>query len=135
MNSKTTLHLPLNGGSALLVTFCVLCLTVMALLCCSTALAEQRLSESAAAATAAYYQADAQAEAVFAALRSGEMPPQVQHHGSSYSFSCQSGQQLLQVELQHNGDTWLVHRWQLSSSIHTESHYTLPVWNGMEDRP
>ena len=51
------------GGSSLLVIFAVLCLTVFALLTLSTAAADSRLSQDAADAVEAYYQADSQAEA------------------------------------------------------------------------
>ena len=65
------------GGSSLLVIFAVLCLTVFALLTLSTAAADSRLSQDAAAAVEAYYQADSQAEALWARLRAGERPEEV----------------------------------------------------------
>ena len=77
MKKHEMLSLPPIGGSALLVSFAVLCLTVLALLSLSTVLAERRLSDAAAEAAVAYYEADLQAETVFAKLRAGETVPEV----------------------------------------------------------
>ena len=75
MEDKKRFSPPVVGGSSLLVIFAVLCLTVFALLSLSTVRADVRLSEASAQAVSGYYQADCQAEAILARLRSGELPP------------------------------------------------------------
>ena len=72
MEDKKRFSPPVVGGSSLLVIFAVLCLTVFALLSLSTVRADVRLSEASAQAVSGYYQADCQAEAILARLRSGD---------------------------------------------------------------
>ena len=81
MEDKKRFSPPVVGGSSLLVIFAVLCLTVFALLSLSTVRADVRLSEASAQAVSGYYQADCQAEAILARLRSGELPPGVTAEG------------------------------------------------------
>jgi len=59
---------PFLGGSALLVIFAVLCLTIFALLSLSTAQAGSRLSLRSAETVHSYYEADAAAEKLLAQL-------------------------------------------------------------------
>ena len=68
------------GGSSLIMVFAVLCLTVFTLLTLSTVQADRRLSEVTAEAVSAYYAADAEAERLFAELRSGTLPDSVRVH-------------------------------------------------------
>lgn len=130
MKKNSRISLPPIGGSALLVSFAVLCLTVLALLSLSTVLAEQRLSEAAAEAAAAYYEADLQAETVFAKLRSGEVPPEVTVSEDRFAYQCPISQhQTLEVVLQRTDQVWTILRWQ--AVAHTEeTAQTLPVWDG-----
>ena len=106
------------GGSSLIMVFAVLCLTVFTLLTLSTVQADRRLSEITAEAVSAYYAADAEAERLFAELRSGTLPDSVQVHENLYSYSCPiSETQTLYVELSCSGGVWTVLRWQSVASI------------------
>ena len=122
---------PKVGAASLLVIFTVLCLAIFSLLSLSTALADRRLSDAAAQTVQAYYEADAQAELLFARLRAGERPEQVQVSGNRYSYVCPvSGKQQLQVLLQQEGENWTVLRWQLQTIETQASDAALPVWDG-----
>lgn len=130
MKKETPISPPAIGGSSLLVIFAVLCLTVFALLSLSTVQAEKRLSDTAADAVTAYYEADLEAERIFSRLRSGETVPGVQMSAEIYSYACPiSENQTLMVQLQKTEDTWTVLRWQVTAQPE-EISQTLPVWNG-----
>ena len=130
---------PMVGGSSLLVIFAVLCLTIFTLLTLSTVQADTRLSEASIQAVTDYYQADLQAERIFAQLRVGQIPlgvEQTAYNGSSpstgdsspsgslvppgtiYSYSCPiSDTQKLSVQLHHDGTVWTIMRWQAISTV------------------
>lgn len=130
MKEKTRSSAPAIGGSSLLVIFAVLCLTVFALLCLSTVQAEKRLSDTAADAVTAYYEADLEAEQIFARLRAGETIPGVQETAGMYYYACPiSENQTLMVQLQNTEDNWTVLRWQVTAQPE-EISQTLPVWDG-----
>lgn len=130
MKKSYKISAPAIGGSSLLVIFAVLCLTVFALLSLSTALAEKRLADASAQAVTAYYEADLEAERIFARLRAGDTVEAVQTDGSLYRYSCPiSENQILKVELQKEADRWTVCRWQVEAHSEPISE-TLPVWNG-----
>lgn len=130
MKKKSTFAPPAIGGSALLVIFAVLCLTVFALLSLSTVLAEKRLSDASAEAVTAYYQADLAAEAIFARLRAGENVPEVTREGEHYGYTCSISQnQVLEVELRHTAEGWQVLRWQVAAQPQAISD-DLKVWDG-----
>lgn len=124
------------GGSSLLVIFAVLCLTVFALLTLSTATADSRLSQDAADAVEAYYQADSQAEALWARLRDGEQPKEVtetmEDAGSTlYKYTVPiSQEQELQVCLRLKDGTWTVVQWQAVSTADWQADEDLTVWDG-----
>ena len=124
------------GGSSLLVIFAVLCLTVFALLTLSTAAADSRLSQDAADAVEAYYQADSQAEALWARLRDGEQPEKVseitEETGSTvYKYTVPiSQEQELQVCLRLKDGTWTVVQWQAVSTADWQADEDLTVWGG-----
>lgn len=124
------------GGSSLLVIFAVLCLTVFALLTLSTAAADSRLSQDAADAVEAYYQADSQAEALWARLRDGEQPEKVseitEETGSTvYKYTVPiSQEQELQVCLQLKDGIWTVMQWQAVSTADWQADEDLTVWDG-----
>ncbi|MBO4971283.1 MAG: hypothetical protein J6D45_00540 [Clostridia bacterium] len=108
---------PIVGGSSLLVIFAVLCLTVFALLTISTAKAERNLSDVSANAVVAYYGADAEAEIIFAQIRSGEIPDGVTVNDNIYSYSCSISPSLsLYVEIRKSGEDFEVLCWQPVSS-------------------
>lgn len=123
--------MPVVGGSSLLVIFAVLCLTVFALLSLSTVLANGRLNEASVSAVSAYYEADTRAEEIFARLRQGEMPAEVQEADGIYSYSCPiSENQNLEVELRKGAEGWEVLRWQAVSVARWEEQ-RLDLWDGI----
>lgn len=131
MDKDSRMKPPVVGGSSLLVIFAVLCLTVFALLGLSTVQAGGRLSQSTVQAVSAYYEADCQAEEIFARLRSGELPEGVIHSDTVYSYICPiSGTQQLRVELEKAADGWTVLRWQAESTADWEPSDSLHVWDG-----
>ena len=136
MERKTRFTPPVAGGSSLLVIFAVLCLTVFALLGLSTVQAGSRLSQVSAQNVAAYYEADCQAEEVFARLRAGELPEEVLPcpcaGTEGYVYTCPiSDTQQLSVELHVRNGEWTVLRWQAESIAQwTESDAPLDLWDG-----
>ena len=131
MDKDFRMNTPIVGGSSLLVIFAVLCLTVFALLGLSTVQASARLSQSTAQAVSAYYQADCQAEEIFARLRSGELPAGVTKTEDVYSYICPiSDTQQLQVALQKEADGWTVLRWQAESTADWKADNDLNIWDG-----
>jgi len=130
MKEQNRISVPGVGGASLLVIFAVLCLTVFSMLCLSTVLAEQRMAEASMQSTADYYEADLQAQKIFARLRNGERVPGVETVGTVYSFSCEiSENQRLEVQLQKEGTVWKVLRWQAVAVV-DETNETFPVWDG-----
>lgn len=130
MKRKERISPPAIGGSSLLTIFAVLCLTVFALLSLSTVQAEKRLSDAAAEAVTAYYEADLEAERIFAKLRAGEKVPGVRQQDGRVMYTCPvSESQTLVVELEKTEDTWTILRWQAVAQP-GEIHETLPVWDG-----
>lgn len=124
------MSVPAFGGSSLLAIFAVLCLTVFALLSFSTVHAEKRLSDSALSSVTAYYEADTQAEKIFALLRNGQLPEGVTKEGNLYTYICPiSHSQQLVVELEQ-GETWQVRKWHAQAITNTETDDHLPVWDG-----
>ena len=109
---------PMIGGSSLLVIFAILCLTVFTLLALSTVQADNRLSEASVNAVNSYYEADFEAETIFASLRAGEIPDFVHVNDNLYSYSCTISDTLsLEVQVRCLDGEWTVLRWQAVSSI------------------
>lgn len=131
MARREPFSFPAVGGSSLLAIFSVLCLVVLALLSLSTALAEQRLAEASLAAVSGYYEADCRAEEIYAQLRQGHIPGQVQRTGNYYSYHCPiSDTQRLCVLLEHSGGHWHVLQWQAVSDLQPEETDAPAVWDG-----
>lgn len=133
MRRKNNFAPPVAIGAVSLITvFAVLCLTVFALLSLSTAQADARLSDKAAAATYHYYAADAEAEAILARLRQGEVPAAVTvTEKGTYRYGCPiSDTQLLAVEVAVNGTDYTIYRWQSISTAQWVADDSLPVWDG-----
>lgn len=126
---------PPIGGSALLVMFAVLCLTVFALLCLSSAQADRRLQEASAQAVYAYDEADQAAETILAQLRAGRIPDSVTAlGGQEYQYECPiSETQTLQVTVRVNGTAYRVLRWQAVSTLDADTEQGLEVWDGTWD--
>ncbi len=130
MKKARSISLPAIGGSSLLVIFAVLCLTVFAMLSLSAVQAERRMSDASAAAVTAYYEADLEAEQIFARLRAGERVPGVSESDGIYSYSCLiSENQTLEVALEKTEKTWIVLRWQVIAQSGIADEMT-PVWDG-----
>lgn len=132
MRKKDSFSIPAVGAGSLLCTFAVLCLTVFALLSFTTVRAESRLAEASAQAVTAYYEADLQAETIFACLRAGQLPEEVTRREDIYTYRCPiSRQQYLDVALAHSQEGWKVLRWQAVAQEEPQTQEeTLPVWEG-----
>lgn len=131
MKKKSTYAPVLVGGCSLLTIFGVLCLAVLALLSLSTAVAEKKQAEVAAQSVQSWYQADLQAQEMFARLRAGEEVPQVETDGKIYCFRIPVfHSRVLDVELRKDGDNWQILRWQ-ETAILPKSDESLPVWQGI----
>jgi hypothetical protein len=106
------------GTAFLLTIFATLCLLVFSVLSISSAVAEKRLSDRAAESVFAYYEADSEAEEIFARLRSGKLPENVTEENGQYSYSVAITDTLtleVTVRWEENG-TWTVLRWAPQSS-------------------
>ena len=126
---------PAVGGSALLVIFAVLCLTIFALLGLSTVQADKRLAEASAEAVKKYYEADTEAEMILASLRQGQVPiegaSKTEKNGDVYYYRCDVSEvQALEVEVKITEESYEILRWQLVSTTDWEADDSLDVWNG-----
>lgn len=131
MKDKLRFSPPAVGGASLLVSIALLCLTVFALLCLTSAQAETRLEERTRQAVEDYYRADVRAQELFSRLKNGELPPEVAQKDGIYTYVCEiSPNQTLYVTLQNQNGDWQVLRWQARAVLPVEEDQTLPVWNG-----
>lgn len=127
---------PAVGAASLLVSFAVLCLTVFALLSLTTVRADDRLGEASAQATADYYAADLEAQAILARLRNGERPETVSFQsdstGTYASYACPiSETQELRVEVELGAEgAYRVLRWQAANVEAWDFDDTLDLWDG-----
>ena len=118
MQEKKSFSIPVTGGSSLLVTFAVLCLTVFTLLALSNVRANARLTNASINAVTDYYEADLQAESLFAQLRQGSLPQGVTINDQTYTYSCPiSDTQELLVTLEKTDTSWKVLQWQAVSVL------------------
>lgn len=131
MKQESRFSPPAVGGSSLLVIFAVLTLCVFALLSVSSVLAEKRISDASAGSVTAYYEADRQAEEIFARLRGGEAISGVTEAAGVYSFHCNiSEHQYLAVEVMQENGAWRILRWQAVAGAEPVTDNKLPVWDG-----
>lgn len=131
MKDKLRFSPPAVGGASLLVSIALLCLTVFALLCLTSAQAETRLEERTRQAVEDYYRADVRAQELFSRLKNGELPPEVAQKDGIYTYVCEiSPTQTLCVTLQNQNGHWQVLQWQARAALPVEEDQTLPVWNG-----
>lgn len=131
MRRQTSFSPPAVGGSALLVIFAVLCLTVFAILSLATAQANARLSQKSADTVSAYYAADTQAEEILARLRAGTVPEGVNVEGTRYTYIIPiSDTQTLEVEVELRGTEYAVKRWQAVYTGEWTPDTDLNVWDG-----
>ena len=127
-----------TGAVALVSFFVVLCLTVCSILTLSTAAREQALSQAAAEAAAAYYEADRQAVEITASL-SGQ-PAEVNgvaityeetEEGTVASFSVSAGEnQALSVQVLLTGGSCRILCWESGYSGDWTADEDMPVWDG-----
>lgn len=135
MKKKEQFSVPALGGGSLLMVFGVLCLMVFALLCLSSVQAERRLSQAAARSVTAYYDAENEAEEIFARLRLGEEVPGVVLAQGKYSYFCPiSENSRLEVVLSQEGGNWKILRWQVISRPEERTEAYLPLWTGGKEQ-
>lgn len=128
---KRSFSISTLGGSALMMIFAVLCLTVFAVLSLSTAKAGDRLSEGSKAAVESYYRADTEAERILAKLRSGEDVPEAERDGNVVRFRCPiDARQSLHVEAEWNGSDYRILTWQAVVDDSMIGEDMLDVWDG-----
>lgn len=133
MEKRDQFSPPAVGGSSLLVSFAVLCLTVFALLSLNSVLADQRQADAASDAVRAYYDADLQAQKVYARLRNGESVEGIREESGIYAYEIPISQrQILVVRLEKNSDVWSVCRWE-AVPVDSELDELLDVWKGTEE--
>lgn len=132
MREKRPFSPPAVGGSALLVIFAVLCLTVFAMLGLSTVQADARLSARSADAVRGYYAADTKAEEILAQLRGGAVPDGVFTDGDIYSYVCKiSDTQELQAKVRvDSAQDYEILKWQTVSTADWTADENLHVWDG-----
>lgn len=132
MKKQSVSHAPAIGSCSLLVIFGVLCLAILALLALRAAITENQLAETSAQSVTAWYQADLEAQRIYAALRAGETIPEVTVEKEVYRYNIPVTQhQTLDVVLKKENGSWFILRWQ--TTAHPEEiNQTLPVWQGSE---
>ncbi len=125
---------PAVGGSSLLVIFAVLCMTVFALLSLSSVQAQRRLADAAVQSVTDYYEADLQAQRIFARLKAGEQVAGVRETDGIYQYEIPiSSRQTLGVRLQKTDENWHILRWQ-AVTTEGETDDSLDVWKGSEEK-
>lgn len=125
-------HGTFAGGISLLMTFCVLCLSIFAALAMSTAMREQRFSEQYNKSAVNYYQADAEAVRIFEQILDGE-PVDVDYtiDGDIFRFSVPvSDTQSLNVEVRASLDTKEILSWKTAFSAAWETNDYIEIWDG-----
>ena len=130
----------ISGAVSLVMIFCVLCLSVFAVLTLATAERERRLTDLAAGRAADYYAADAEATKIVAALVRGEtpdsdVPVEIMSMDSPWdlaSFSVPAGgDQMLRVELRLREDgTYDILAWKTVYTGEWKIDDHLEVWGG-----
>ena len=130
----------ISGAVSLVMIFCVLCLSVFAVLTLATAERERRLTDLAAGRAADYYAADAEATKIVAALIRGEapeggVPVEIMSMDSPWGFVSFSvpagGEQELRVELWLREDgTYDILTWKTVYTGEWEIDDHIEVWDG-----
>jgi len=119
--------------------FCVLCVSVFAVLTLSTAMNEKRLSDLAAQRAAEYYEADCRAAEIVSDLAAGKEPPgdveisrTDSDEGQIVEFSLPAGgERLLMVRaaLDGNGGCRVL-CWKTGYAGDWETNETIEIWDG-----
>lgn len=119
------------GAGMLLVSFAVLCLVAFAALCLSSAGAEDRLSRASAETLLARREADAEAEAILARLRAGEVPEGVRREDDVYDYTIPiAPDRELQVSVRRTGKEYTVLSWREVSTGDWQADDRLTLWDG-----
>ena len=119
------------GAGMLLVSFSVLCLVAFAALCLSSASAEDRLSRASAETLLARREADAEAEAILARLRAGEVPEGVRQENDVYDYTVPiAPDRELQVSVWRAGETYTVLSWREVPTGDWQADERLTLWDG-----
>lgn len=119
------------GAGMLLVSFAVLCLVAFAALCLSSAAAEDRLSRASAETLLARREADAEAEAILARLRAGEVPEGVRQENDVYDYTVPiAPDRELQVSVRRAGEEYTVLSWREVPTGDWQADERLTLWDG-----
>ena len=119
------------GAGMLLVSFAVLCLVAFAALCLSSAAAEDRLSRASAETRLARREADAEAEAILARLRAGEVPEGVRQENDVYDYTVPiAPDRELQVSVRRAGEEYTVLSWREVPTGDWQADERLTLWDG-----
>jgi len=129
----------LSGAVSLVMIFCVLCLSVFAVLTLSTAMNEKRLSDLAAQRTAEYFEADRRAAEIVSELSAGKTPAE----DVEITYADWDGDTLAEFSLPAGGDRDLMVRavldgrggcriicWKISYAGSWEMDDTIEIWDG-----
>lgn len=119
------------GAGMLLVSFAVLCLVAFTALYLSSAGAEDRLSRASAETLLARREADAEAEAILARLRAGEVPEGVRQENDVYDYTVPiAPDRELQVSVRRAGETYTVLSWREVPTGDWQADERLTLWDG-----
>lgn len=119
------------GAGMLLVSFAVLCLVAFAALYLSSAGAEDRLSRASAETLLGRREADAEAEAILARLRAGEVPEGVRQENDVYDYTVPiAPDRELQVSVRRAGETYTVLSWREVPTGDWQADERLTLWDG-----
>ena len=119
------------GAGMLLVRIAVLCLVAFAALCLSSAGAEDRLSRASAETLLARREADAEAEAILARLRAGEVPEGVRQENDVYDYTVPiAPDRELQVSVRRAGEEYTVLSWREVPTGDWQADERLTLWDG-----
>ena len=119
------------GAGMLLVSFAVLCLGAFAALYLSSAGAEDRLSRASAETLLARREADAEAEAILARLRAGEVPEGVRQENDVYDYTVPiAPDRELQVSVRRAGEEYTVLSWREVPTGDWQADERLTLWDG-----
>ncbi len=129
----------LSGAVSLVMIFCVLCLSVFAVLTLSTAMNEKRLSDLTAQRTAEYFEADCRAAEMISDLAAGREPGDVEiartesDEGTLVEFSLPAGGDrtlMVQAVLDGRGG-YRVLSWKTGYSGDWETNDIIEIWDGV----
>ena len=119
------------GAGMLLVSFAVLCLVAFAALCLSSAGAEDRLSRASAETLLARREGDAEAEAILARLRAGDVPEGVRQENDVYDYTVPiAPDRELQVSVRRAGEEYTVLSWREVPTGDWQADERLTLWDG-----